>query len=106
MGEIIVPTFEKDGETYPPAYAECATCFYSDAKVIGFDFIGEVVIRYCDFVADFVDDDFYCVNQILDRSKLTDEQEEEYDRIEESGEIYEDEAALIWKKTVEDFKAL
>lgn len=83
---VIMHAFEKDGEMHSPVYAECAMCSYCVSKVVDFDFGGEIVETKCgDFYSDTFLDDF-CSSFSFDESRMSEEQQDEYDRLKELGQ--------------------
>jgi hypothetical protein len=103
MEKIILHAFEKDGIIHPPVEAECGNCSYSVSKIVGFNFGGEVIRCYCHFIDEFVDDQFVCVNHDLDLMRLSDEQIEEYERLEDAGELDINEEAEAKRTEIEEF---
>jgi hypothetical protein len=106
MEKIIVHAFEKDGIIYPPVEAECENCVFSESKIIGFNFGGEVIRCYCYFIKEFVDDQPPCAKHELDILKISDEQEEELWRLEEADELDVDEDDEAKKREAEAFHSL
>jgi hypothetical protein len=106
MEKTYLHAFEKDGIIYPPIEAECANCFYSESKTVGFDFGGEVIRCYCYHIGEFVDDQPPCVNHELSLSKVSSEQEEEYWRLEGAGELESEAADEDERREIQEFLAL
>lgn len=79
---LIIHAFEKDGEIYPPVYAECSNCSYSGAAA-EYDFGGVEFIYACFERHQNVHNDDWCSSHDLARTKISDEAEEEIERLEE-----------------------
>ena len=102
---VIMHSFEKDGEIHPPVCAECSMCSYVVSRIVGFDFGGDVEQVKCgsDYGDKYLDDS--CSSFDFDESKMSEDQQEEYDRLKELGQAidYEkdirmnEEQFLEWK---------
>lgn len=85
-GPVILHSFKKDGEVYPPTYVECKICSYV-ASELEFGFSGEIIVFACGALEKFVNSDDWCSNFDLDRSAVSDEVLERIDKLEKRGKL-------------------
>jgi hypothetical protein len=99
--KLIMSAFEKDGEIYSPIYEECSICSFVLSKLVGFDFSGEQVSTICVPRQIYVEEDSSCAGFDLNYSALSEEHQDEYDRLDEAGELNDPDG--LTEKEFEDF---
>lgn len=103
---LVIHSFEKDGAGYPPIYEGCDNCLYSEGAITGFSFTGEEIRYICLCLKKYVEADGHCKNYFLVPQKLSDEAEEEYNRLEELRLLPNNEDECLTQKEIEEFMAL
>ena len=103
---LVMPAFEKDGATYPPIYEGCDNCMYSEGAITGFDFVGEEIQFVCDCLKKHVEADGHCKNYFLIPQKLSDEAEDEYNRLEELGQLPNSQDECLSQEDIDKFQSL
>jgi len=88
--DLIINSFELDGEIYPPTYRSCSICSYVLGRLLGFDFSGQVNEYICVPKKKYVGADDNCLDFDIDITKLTEEVAAEYERQITSGELEND----------------
>ncbi|NTW62285.1 hypothetical protein HGB25_02660 [Candidatus Saccharibacteria bacterium] len=89
QGPLILESFEKNGEWFPPLYQECSNCIYSLGR-LSISFCGIEVEYVCPKLHRYVAEDDWCPGHILDIMKISDETEEALEQAELSGTLPND----------------
>ena len=106
MEKTLIHAFEEGGVIHPPLEAGCGNCCYSETRIINIVGIAAIIGCYCETSDGFVDYQFLCNGYDLDFSKIPYEYEEEYERLEDAGELEDDEEAEAKKREIEEFLSL
>lgn len=85
-GPMILQSFKKDGEVYPPTYVECQICSYAESDLEIY-FSGVVIDYACGALKKRVNSDDWCSNFDLNRSAVSDEVLERIHKLEARGKL-------------------
>lgn len=103
--KLIIGAIDNNGEKYPPIHVMCGVCIYAVLRLAGFSARGLEVEHFCNCNDKFVDIDKRCGAFDIDLSRLSEVQQQEYQRLHDSGEL-DDSASELDQQELDEIELL